>query len=102
MKVIFIPKPSRDYYDLAKSFRPISLTSFLLKTMERIIDQHIRTGPLKRFPLHETQHAYQKSKSCETALHDLVSRIEVALDCKIFAFGTFLDVEGVFDNASFD
>jgi ribonuclease HI len=102
VKVIFIPKPGRDSYEMAKAFRPISLTSFFLKTMERIIDQYIRTGPLKRSPLHESQHAYQRSKSCETALHDLVSRIEVALNHKIFAFGTFLDVEGAFDNASFD
>jgi hypothetical protein len=27
VKVIFIPKPGRDSYDMAKSFRPISLTS---------------------------------------------------------------------------
>jgi hypothetical protein len=62
VKVIFIPKPSRNTYDLAETFRPISLTSFSLKTIESIIDQHIRSGPLKRFPLH------QKSKSCETAV----------------------------------
>jgi Reverse transcriptase (RNA-dependent DNA polymerase) len=80
-------------------FRPTSLTSFFLKTMERIVDQHIRTGPLESFPLHEPQHAYQRSRSCETALHDLVSRIEGALNHKIFAFGTFLDIEGAFDNA---
>jgi hypothetical protein len=71
-KVIFIPKPGRDSYVMAKALRPITLTS--LKTMERIVDQNIRTGPLKSFPLHEPQHAYRRS--CETALHGLVSRIE--------------------------
>jgi Reverse transcriptase (RNA-dependent DNA polymerase) len=101
VKVIFIPKPGRDSYEMAKAFRPISLTSFFLKTMERIVDHKIRTGPLKRFPLHESQHAYQRGKSCETALHDLVERIEEALNHKSFAFGTFLDIEGAFDNASF-
>jgi hypothetical protein len=34
-------------YELAKSFRPINLTSFLLKTMARLVDQSIRMGPLK-------------------------------------------------------
>jgi hypothetical protein len=43
-----------------------------------------------------------RHKSCKTALHDLVSRIEVALHHKNFAFGTFLDIEGAFDNSSFD
>jgi hypothetical protein len=34
----FIPKLGRISYELAKSFRPISLTSFLLKTMERLFE----------------------------------------------------------------
>jgi hypothetical protein len=46
-------------YELAKSFRPISLTS--LKTMERLVDFYIRAGPLKSFPLTESQYAYQRS-----------------------------------------
>jgi hypothetical protein len=54
-----------------------------------------------RFPLHEAQNAYQRGKSCETALYDLLNRIEEALRYKIFAFGTFLDIEGAFDNTSF-
>jgi Reverse transcriptase (RNA-dependent DNA polymerase) len=57
-----------------------------------LLDQHIRTGPMRSFSLHESQHAYQRSRSCETALHGIVS--------KIFAFGTFLDIGGAFDNAS--
>jgi hypothetical protein len=79
VRVIFIPKPGRTLYELAKSFRPISQTSFLLKTMEKLVDQSIRMGPLKRFPLVRSQHAYQRGGSSETALHDLVSRIELAL-----------------------
>jgi hypothetical protein len=38
VKVVFIPKPSRDSYGWPKEYRPISLTSFLPKTMERLID----------------------------------------------------------------
>jgi hypothetical protein len=51
VRVIFIPKPGCTSYELTKSFRPISLTSFLVKTMERLVDQSIGMGPLKRFPL---------------------------------------------------
>ena len=36
-KVVFIPKPGKDTYDLAKSWRPISLTNYLLKTMEKYV-----------------------------------------------------------------
>jgi hypothetical protein len=54
VRVIIIPKPGRDSNELAKSFRPISLTTFFLKTMERVVDSYIRTGPLKSFPLMES------------------------------------------------
>ena len=42
VKVVFILKPGRDSCAQAKSFRPISLTSFLLKLLEKLIDRHIR------------------------------------------------------------
>jgi hypothetical protein len=38
----FIPKPGRDSYELATSFRPLNLTSFFFKTMERLVDLYIR------------------------------------------------------------
>jgi hypothetical protein len=79
MRVIFIPKPRRSSYEPAKSFRPISLTYLLLKTMERLSDFHINEGPLKDYPLNPMQHAYLKSKSTETALHDHVYKNDESL-----------------------
>jgi hypothetical protein len=60
VRVIFIPKPGCDACELAKSFRPISLTSFFLKTIERLVDSYIRAGLLKSFSLMESQYAYQR------------------------------------------
>jgi hypothetical protein len=42
VRVIFIPKPGHTSPQLVKPFRPISLTSILLKTMEKLVDQSIR------------------------------------------------------------
>jgi len=42
VKVVFIPKPGRDSCGIPKDFRSISLTSFLLKTMERLVDRFLR------------------------------------------------------------
>jgi hypothetical protein len=42
VKVVFIPKPGRSSYCGPTDFRPISLTSFLLKTMERLVDRFLR------------------------------------------------------------
>jgi hypothetical protein len=64
------PKPNRTLVDV-------------LETMGRLVDQSLRMGPLKRLPLERSQHEYQNSRSSETALHDLVSRIESTLGHKI-------------------
>ena len=71
-KVVFLPKPGKGDYTEAKSFRPISLTSFLLKTMERVVADYLEGTMLKDFPLNKNQHAYQAGKSTETALHQLL------------------------------
>jgi hypothetical protein len=74
--VTCIPKLVNLDYTEAKAYRPISLSSFLLKTMEKLVDRHIRDDVLRIHPLHLNQHAYQKGKSTETALYNVVTRIE--------------------------
>ena len=99
--VIFIPKPGKPNYEQPKSFRPISLTSFLLKTLERIIDKRLRETVLTSFPIHRNQHAYQNGRSTETALHCLISKIEDAYEKNQYALGAFFDIQGAFDNAPY-
>jgi hypothetical protein len=102
VRVTFIPKPGELDYTEAKAYRPISLSSFLLKTMEKLVDRYIRDGALRIHPLHRNQHAYQLGKSTETALHNVVTRIENAIQYKVNALGAFLDIEGAFGRTSFD
>ena len=42
VKVVFIPKPGRNSHGRPRDFRPISLASFLLKTMDRLVDRLLR------------------------------------------------------------
>lgn len=63
--------------------------------MEKVVDRYIRDGALKIHPLHRNLHAYQIGKSTETALHNVVTQIENAIEA-------FLDVEGAFDRTSLD
>ncbi|XP_076548117.1 uncharacterized protein LOC143306051 [Osmia lignaria lignaria] len=86
----------------AKSYRPISLTSFLLKTLERLVDRHVREHTLAKRPIHASQHAYQSGKSVETALHHLVREVEEALSKGKSVVSVFIDIEGAFDSTSFD
>lgn len=37
-RVVFIPKPGKDSYQVKPEWRPISLTLFFLKTLERVVD----------------------------------------------------------------
>lgn len=100
---VFIPKPGKKTYAEAKAYRPISLSTLLLKALEKVmVDRHIRDGALIEKPLNAHQHAYQPGKSCETALHDLVLRVKKALYHKNIALAAFIDIQGAFDNASFN
>lgn len=102
VKVIFIPKPGKEDYTSPKSYRPISLTSTLLKGMERLIDRHLKDVLATSNQLHSSQHAFQQGKSTETALHEIVSHIEDTFAKKEYLIAVFLDIAGAFDNVSFD
>ena len=100
IRVVFIPKPGKPLSQ-AKSLRPISLMSFILKTLEKLLDRHIKDGVLVERQLHQNQFAYRAGVSTETALFQVVHRLEKSLKHKEIALGAFLDIEGVFDNTSF-
>jgi hypothetical protein len=102
VKVTFIQKLGKCDYTEGKAYHPISLSPFLLKTMETPVDRHIRNGALKIHPIHQTKHAYQIGKSTNTALHNVVPHTENAIKHKVIALGAFLDIEGAFDKTSFD
>ncbi|CAK1602694.1 unnamed protein product [Parnassius mnemosyne] len=100
--VLFIPKTGRKEYVLPKSFRPISLTFFLLKTLEKVIDRYItrRDVALATRPIHYNQPAYRRGKSTETTLISFIDRVEKALEDKEIALCAFLDIEGAFDSSA--
>jgi len=64
----------------------------LLKTLERLIDIHIRLT-INPSLLSDAQHAYRKGRSTDTALHSLVFSIERG-------FRNILDIEGAFNKVT--
>ena len=82
--------------------KPISLTSVILKILEKLLDRHIRGGVLVSKPLLQNQFAYRAGMYTETALFQIVHRLEKSLKYKVIALGAFLDFEGAFDNTSFE
>jgi len=97
---VFIPNPGRSYQK-ASSWRPISLTSFLLKALERLIDWHLRTNALEGRLKSAGQCAYLRGASTELALHRFVNQAEKALRNQKFGRGVLLDVEGAFSHVTF-
>lgn len=100
VNVAFIPKGGGRSSAHPKSYRPISLSSFVLKGMEKAIDQYLRDEVLNKSSLYTDQHAYRKARSTITALHKLVRKIEDAIESKQLALCAFIDIEGAFDNTS--
>ncbi len=102
VKVVFIPKPGRASYEDAKSYRAISLSSFVLKVLERLVGRFITESCLKSKPLQENQLAYQKGKSTNSAIHKVTQYIEGGLNNGEPVLGVFLDIEGAFDRTKYE
>jgi hypothetical protein len=68
--------------------------SFILKTLEKLLNRHIRDGGLVEKPLHQNQFARRACMSTETALFQVELRWEKSLSHKQIALGAFLDIEG--------
>ena len=68
---IFLSKPGTESYFEAKSFRMITLTSFQLKWLERLILYHIKEDNNVQAKLSASQYRYRAGVSMETALNAL-------------------------------
>ena len=98
--VLMLPKPGKPNYDEMKLFRPISLNSFLLKGLERLVVWELEDTALRRTPFHPAQNAFRKGQSCDIALSEVVDKVESGIMRDQYALGVFLDIQGAFDNVS--
>jgi ribonuclease HI len=101
-KTIFIPKNGKPNYQDPRSFRPISLTSFFFKTLEKLMLWEAEQTCLVTSPMHENQHAFRKNHSCDIALSRVVGHIEKSILNGHYTLGVFLDIQGAFDNITID
>ena len=70
--------------------------------MERLLGSFLRDEILALKPLHPNQHSYPAGNSVERALHQFMFRVEKTLDQQKLILGVFLDIEGAFNNTSYD
>ena len=98
---IVLPKPAKESYFEAKSFRMITLTSFQLKWLKRLVLYYINQDHNMQAKLSALQYGFRACVSTKTALHEFVRRVEHSLVRKKPALGIFLDIVGAFDNVIF-
>ena len=98
---IFLPKPGKESFYEANSFRMISLTSFQLKWLERLVLYHTNEDNNVQAKLSASKYSFRAGVSTETALHEFVRRVEHCLVRKKSALGIFLDIVGAFNNVKF-
>ena len=100
-KVIFIPKPGKDDYTLPKSFRPISLSNYFIKTLERLVCWMMDQS-LLIYPIHQKQHGFLPGRSTESAISVTISYIEKYLASNQHCLAAFLDISAAFDSIHID
>ena len=80
-----------------KSYRPITLTSHLIKIFERIVCNNIKAYLTKIDAWNENQHGFRKGRSCLTQLLDHYHRIIDALENENSVDVIYLDFCKAFD-----
>lgn len=98
MKMIFIPKPGRPDYSIPKAFRPITLSSGLLKGLEKWVKTQIESSGTMNLP---NQFAFRRGCSTETAISKVYDELEKAFYNGKIGLAAFLDIEGAFDRVPF-
>ena len=64
-KLIFIPKPGKSSYKIAKSWRPISLTNYLIKALEKLCVWESDKA-LQSNPVHTRRHGFRADRNTVT------------------------------------
>ena len=97
---IFIPKPGKEDYSPPKSYRPITLSSFVLKGSERIMLWYLREKLITKAL--ESQHAYTRGLLNESALSEVLDYVESSFYRRKKVIAVSLDCTGDFDCIGFD
>lgn len=98
INVIFIPKVGKGSYNNPSHFRPISLMSFLFKTLEKFVNKAMLDRILN---LHFRRFAYRKDNSCINALNEFMDILQPRMSENKVTMTSFLDIDGAFNNIIF-
>ena len=95
-KIVFKTKPGKGSYQIAKAWRPISLTNYLLKALEKLCCWHI-DEKIELNPIHTRQHGFRRDRNTETLISNVVNYIEEHIYREQHVLAVFLDIQAAFD-----
>ena len=95
--VIFIRKVGKDASSLG-GYRPISITSYVGKLLERVLERRIRVKAENDGLIPESQHGFRAGRSTGSYLFKLIGSIDHHVRLKHNVAGVFVDMQKAFDS----
>ena len=97
---IVVPVHKKGKKDNVENYRPISLTSIVVKVMERIIRDELMIRCVHM--IDPRQHGFLKNKSCTTQLTDFCDSLALSLNNNIRSDVIYFDFAKAFDSVNHD
>ena len=95
-----VPIHKKDDKSSVENYRPISLTSLVMKVLERIMHEELLTRTETK--IDPRQHGFLKNKSCNTNLLSFANSVSLSLHDKLGADVIYFDFSKAFDTVSHD
>ena len=96
--IIFLRKVGKDTYSIPGSYRPISITSYIGKLLEKIIASRITTFLIKKGYFDPNQEGFTAARNTVRYLSRLNLEVKSDLINKMTVIGLFIDMEKAFDS----
>ena len=101
-KVIFLRKPHKEDYNIANSYRPITLTSYVRKLFERIIERRLRNDLEAKGLIDDSQEGFRKRRGTGRCIYKLLDNIQNIIEQGKVVVALFIDLEKAFDSIWID
>jgi retron-type reverse transcriptase len=100
--MIFLDKPGKKDKSHKRAYRPITLSSFIIKIFERLFLWDLEQEHFQEKPIHEKQHGYRLGKGCDSALAETLDCIESGYHKQEYVLVLWFDIKGAFDNLNIE
>ena len=84
------------------NYRPISISPYFSKLMEKIVYYRLNDYVTKKNIIHNSQHGFRKGHSTVLPLISIQDKITQAIERNEFSIGIFLDLSKAFDTVDHD